>query len=101
MGLRGVVAFAPFVVLDIFLIVALEPRHLRIAFEGEYMRCDAVEKPAVVGNDHRAPGERHQRLFQGPQCFDVEVIGGLVKQQDVAAGLQHLGEVYAIAFAAR
>ncbi len=101
MGLRGVLAFAPFVVFDVFLIVALEPCDLRVAFEGEDVRGNAVEKPSIVGYDHRAARERHQRLLQRPQGFDVEVIGGLVEQQDVAPGFQHLRKVHAIAFASR
>src|ERR1700712_5532836 len=47
--------------------VALEPAHLRVALEGEHVRGDAVEEPAIVGDDHRAPGEAEQRLFQRTQ----------------------------------
>ena len=42
-----------------------------------------------------------KRVFQGPQRIDVEVVGGLVEQQHVAAGLQELREVQSVALAAR
>ncbi len=35
------------------------------------------------------------------QRLDVEVVGRLVEQQDVAAGLEHLGHVHAVALTAR
>ena len=45
-------------VLLVGLEVALEPRHLRVALEGEHVGGDAVEEPAVVGDHDRAAGER-------------------------------------------
>ena len=45
----------------------------------------AVEEPAIVGDDHRAAGEREQRLLERAQRVDVEVVGRLVEQQQVAA----------------
>src|SRR5690348_6931847 len=44
-------------VLLVGLEVALEPRDLRVPFEGEHVRRHAVQEPAVVGDDHRAAGE--------------------------------------------
>ena len=46
------------------------------------------------------PGKFEQRLFQGAQRFDVEVVGRLVEQQHVGAALQELREVHAVALAA-
>src|ERR1700761_5423874 len=36
----------------VFLVVAVEERHLRIAFECQDMRRDAVEEPAIVRDHH-------------------------------------------------
>jgi hypothetical protein len=55
------------------------------------VRRDAVEKPAIVGDDHRATGELEQRLFERTQRLDVEIVGGLVEQDQIAAGLEQLG----------
>src|SRR5215210_2536045 len=80
-------------VLLICLEVALEPVDLGVALEREHVRGHAVEEPAVVRDDHRAAGEREQRLLEGTQCVHVEVVGGLVEQQQVAAAAEQLGEV--------
>ncbi len=65
------------------------------------MRRDAIEEPAIVRDHHRAAREVEQRFFERAQRFDVEVVGGLVEQQHVAAALQHLREVHAVALATR
>ena len=44
-------------VLLVGLEVALEPRDLRVALEREDVRRDAVQEPAIVGDDHRAARE--------------------------------------------
>ena len=88
-------------VLLVGLEVALEPPHLRVALEGEHVRGDAVEEPAVVGDDHRAAGECEQRVLERAQRVDVEIVRGLVQQQQVAAAAQQLGQVHAVALAAR
>ncbi len=54
-----------------------------------------------MGDDHGAAGELDQRLFERAQRLDVEIVGRLVEQDHVGAGLQHLGEMDAVAFAAR
>src|SRR6266508_3646991 len=41
----------------VFRIVAVKPNNLAVAFEREDMGRDAIEKPAIVGNHHRAAGE--------------------------------------------
>ena len=80
---------------------ALEPGHLRVALEGEDVRRDAVEEPAIVGDHDGAAGEVEQRLLERAQRVDVEVVRRLVEQQHVAAALQQLREVDAVALAAR
>src|SRR5882762_9304781 len=101
MRLSGVLALALLVILNILLIVAFEPDNLGVALEGEDMCCNAIEEPAIVRNDHGAARERHQGVLEGAQRFDVQIVGRFVEQQDVAARLQNLRQVHAIAFAAR
>src|SRR6188474_2779999 len=81
--------------------VALEEADLRVAFEGEDVRRDPVEEPAVVADHHGAAGERLEPGLEGSQGVDVEVVRRLVEQQHVAAGLQQLGEMDSIPLAAR
>ena len=81
--------------------VALEPFDMAVALEGEHVGRDAVEEPAVVADDDGAAGEILQRLFERAQRIDVEIVGRLVEQQHVGAGLEHLGEMHAVALAAR
>jgi hypothetical protein len=52
-------------------------------------------------DDDGAAGIGFQRVFQRAERFGVEVVGRFVEQQHVAAVLQHLGEVHAVALAAR
>ena len=73
---------------------------LAVALEGQDVSGDAVEKPAVVGDDDRAAGEVEQRLLEGAQGVDVEIVGRLVEQEHIGALLQHLGEMDAVALAA-
>src|SRR6478752_308951 len=81
--------------------VALEPVPpvgvLVGAFVREDVRRDAVEEPPVVRDHHGAPGELQQRVLERLQRLDVEVVGGLVEEQQVAALLQRQREVQAVA----
>jgi hypothetical protein len=43
--------------------------------------------------------QSEQRLFQRAQRVDVEIVGGLIEEQEIAAALEQLGQVEAIAFA--
>src|SRR6185437_14869843 len=87
----------PFIVLEI----ALEPFDMAVAFEGQDVGGDAVEEPAVMADDDGAAGKILQRLFQRAQRIDVEVVGRFVEQQHVGARLEHLGQMHAVALAAR
>src|SRR4029079_14198967 len=49
----------------------------------------------------RAAGEAQQRFFQRAQRLDVQVVGRLVEQHQVAAALQYFRQVHAVALAAR
>ena len=100
-GRVGVRAQPAVAILLVILVVALEPLDVAVAFEGQDVGRDAVEEPAVVGNHHGAAGEGHQRVFQRAQGVHVEVVGGLVEQQQIAARLERLGQVQPVALAAR
>src|SRR5262249_5918698 len=81
--------------------IALEPFHVALALERQDMRGDPVEKPAVVADDDGAAGEIFQSFLERPQRFDVEIVRRFVEQQQVGARAQHLGEMDAVALAAR
>src|ERR1700730_7191143 len=83
------------------LVVALEPDHPRVALEGEDVGGDAVEEPAVVADHHCAAGEGQQGLLDRAQGVDVEVVGGLVEQQEVAARLERACKMQPVALASR
>ena len=87
-------------VLFVILEIAFEPFDMAVVLEGQHVGGDAVEEPAVMADDHGAAGKILQRLFQRAQRIDVEIVGGFVEQQHVGAGLQHLGQMHAVAFAA-
>src|SRR3954462_4637059 len=79
--------------------VALEPEPLRVAFVGEDVGSDAIEEPPVVADHHGAAGELEQPTLEAGQRLDVEVVGRLVEQQQVAALLEGQGEVEPVALA--
>ena len=56
-----------------------------VPFEGQDVRGDAVEEPAIVADDDHAAGEVQDRFFQGPQRVDVEIVGRFVEQQHVGS----------------
>ena len=70
--------------------VPLPPAGLGLPLEGEHVGGDAVEEPPVVADDHGATGERQECVLEGPQRVDVEVVGRLVEQEDVAAAASTL-----------
>ena len=95
------VAQPPPLVLLVIREIALEPLHVAVALERQHVRRDPVEEEAIMADHHRAAGEVLQRGLQRRQRLDVEVVGRLVEQQEVRAFLQHLGQVHAVALAAR
>ena len=101
MRLVGGGAKAPLAVGFVVLIVPLEPHHLAVALERQHVRRDPIQEPAIVADDHGTAGEVQQRLFERAQRIDVEIVGRLVEQQQVAAAPQQLGQMDAVALAAR
>ena len=49
-----------------------------------------------MGNNHGATGERQQGVFQTGEGLHVQVVGGLVQQQQVTALLEGKGQVQAV-----
>jgi len=99
MGLNRLGAVGLLLPLFVFGEVAFEEFNLALVLIVQDMGGDPVQEPAIVGDDHGAAGEFQQRVFQGTQGFDVQIVGGFVQQQHVAAGLQQLGQVQAPALA--
>ena len=81
-----------FVALDfVHLVVPLEPDDVRVSLEGQNVRGNAVEKPAVVGGDDRTAAEVGQAFFERPQRGDVEVVGRFIEQD---AGFRRFAAVW-------
>ena len=53
-----------------------------------------------MGDHNSATGKIGERLLECAQCLDVEVVGGFVQQQYVAASSQKFRQVHPVAFAA-
>src|SRR3546814_19883192 len=79
----------------------IEPFDMTGALESEDVGRETVEEEAVVADGHRAAREMLQRFLERRERFGVEVVGRLVEQQDVAAGLEHLRHMHAVPLAAR
>src|SRR5262249_54279128 len=101
MGLLGRSAETTFAVGFVVLIVAFEPDHLAVAFKCQHVSGNPIEKPSIVTDNDGASREIEQRFLEGTKRVDVEVVGGFVQQKEVAPPLEKLGEVHAVALAAR
>ena len=55
----------------VFRVAAFKPGGFALPFKGEDVRCDAVEKPAVVRNHHHAAAKFLQTLFERAQRSNV------------------------------
>ena len=93
-------AQALFAVGFVFRPVAIKENNLAVAFKGQDMGGNAVQEPAVVADHHGAAAEIFQGFFQRSQGVDVQVVGGLVQEDDVGPFLKHLGEVHPVALSA-
>ena len=80
--------------------IAFEPFDVAVALESEHVRRNAVEEQAVMADDDGAAGEILERIFERAQRIDVEIVGRLVEQEHVGAGLQHLRQMHAVPLAA-
>ena len=69
--------------------VALEPEPARytvlvLALPGQDVGGDAVEEPAVVGDDHGTSRELQEGVIEAREGLDIQVVGRLIEQEDVA-----------------
>lgn len=69
--------------------------------ERENVRCDPVEEVAVVGDDDGASSKLEDRVLEGAKRVDVEVVGRLVEEEEVALLLQGARELQAVALPPR
>src|SRR5690606_29071972 len=92
-SVRLVIAQAFTFVFFVFAEAALEPGHLRVTFKGKDVRTNAIQKPAVVGNDYRASRKVLQRFFKCAQRVNIKIVCRFVQQQEVTALFQSDGKV--------
>src|ERR1035437_1332354 len=59
-----------------------------LTIQAQHSGGDAVEQVAVVGDQHQRAGEIGEAVFEHFEGGDVEIVGGLVEQQQVG-GLEH------------
>ena len=86
MRLVRVNAKPTFPVCFVFTVISIEILDVGIALEGEDVSRDAIQKPAVVADHDRATREVLKCLFKGTHCIYVEIVCGLVQENDVSSG---------------
>ena len=72
-----------------------------LTFPGKDVGGHPVEEPAVVGDHHGTAGKFQQRIFEALQRLDIQVVGRLVEEQQIAALLQGQSQVQPVALTAR
>ena len=100
MGLIGPDALPLAPVLFVGLEVALADVHITISFEGDDVRRQAIEKPAIVRDHHHGACEAGDALLQRSQRVDVEIVGRLVEEQQIGPAAQQLRQMDAVALPA-
>src|SRR5512135_441388 len=51
-----------------------------------------------MADDYGAPGKGQKGILQRAKSIDIKIVGRLIKEQQIAAALEHLGQVDAVAF---
>ena len=87
-GLEG---FLPFFRLEVGIVVAAVKGDLS-SFDRRHLADHPIQKIPVVRNDDDRPGVVAQEPFQPDEGFQVEMIGGLVQEQEVGAGEENPAE---------
>jgi hypothetical protein len=98
--LIGFNAQSPLTIRFVIGVVALEPDDLRIALKRQNMRGDAIQEPAVMGNNHRATGEGQQGFFQRPQVSTSRSLVGSSSSSTLPPLFKQLGQMNPVALAA-
>ena len=73
--------------------VTFAPVSVAVTFERQDMRCNPVEEPSIVRDHNHASDEAEDRFLESSQRVDVQVVRRFVKQQNIAAASQQLGQV--------
>ena len=81
-------------------IAAFEEEDIAIAFESQNVSADAIEKPAVVTDDHSATGKAFETFFECAEGVDVNVVGRFVEKENVTLLFQGHGQMQAVALTA-
>ena len=76
-------------------VVVAGPAGQLAAVDLEDARGQRAQEAAVVGDEHDAAAERLEEAFQPGDRLDVEMVGGLVQQQDVGIADQRLRQQHA------
>jgi hypothetical protein len=63
-----------------------------VRIENAEVRAEGLEKGAGVGDDDEGAGVEGEGLLEGVLGFDLEVVGGLVDQQEIERGEKETGE---------
>ena len=82
------------------LVGSFAPDDLAVSFEGQDVRREPIEEPAIVADDHGTTREIVETFFQRAERIDIEVVGRFVEHQEVSSRLQDLGQVDAVPFTA-
>ena len=100
-ALRLGVAFLLPLVLLIIGVAAFVKDDFGVALEGEDVRTDAIDEPAVVRDDDGSSGEGFEAFFQGSERVHINIVRWLVEEEDVGFGLQRERQMEAVTLAAR
>jgi len=66
----------------------------RALLDGHRSRADGVQQGAIVRDQQDGAGERAQRILERLPALEVEVVGGLVEEQDVAPPEEDTGHLH-------
>ena len=61
---------------------------MSLAFEGEDVGADTVQKETIMADNDGAACEIDKRIFEGTQGFNIEVVGWLIELKHVATFFQ-------------
>ncbi len=70
-------------------------RHQFVLFEVHHMRGDTIHEIPVVGNEQQGARVTGQPILQPQTGIQIQVVGGLVQQQQIRRPHQRLGQVQA------
>src|SRR5262249_58139236 len=71
-------------------VVVAGPERQRLVLQRQRVRGDGVDQRAVVGDEQDGAVVRLDRVLERLPALDVEVVGGLVEDQEVGAARDQL-----------